>query len=91
VYWINVASIKYPCGIPCAAGSDLRLEIETGRSLIIVGANGSGKTRLGVYIERLVKADQVHRIPAQKSLHMNDQISLIGLERAQSTASTSVA
>jgi len=76
---------KYPCTIPSTSGSQLTLELETGRSVIIIGANGSGKTRLGVHMERSVQAQQVHRIPAHKSLLLNDHINLISFERAQST------
>ncbi len=36
--------------------------------IVIVGANGSGKTRLGVFIEQ--HNPEVHRIPAQKSLRI---------------------
>lgn len=78
-------TIKYPCTIPSTSGSQLTLELETGRAVIIIGANGSGKTRLGVHMERSVQAQQVHRIPAHKSLLLNDHISLVSFERAQST------
>jgi ABC-type glutathione transport system ATPase component len=50
---------------------------------VIIGANGSGKTRLGVYIEeRLAAKDVVHRIAAQKTLAMED-VQLIALEMAE--------
>jgi len=47
--------------------------IETQSSVVIVGANGSGKTRLGSWIE--LKSPQksvVHRVAAQKSLLIPD-------------------
>ena len=48
-------------------------EIKTSKSLLFVGANGSGKTRLGTWIEfNSPQKDKVHRISAQKSLSMPD-------------------
>jgi len=60
----------------------LSLELRSGETTIIVGSNGSGKTRLGVFIENQIPAKLVHRIAAQKSLSLNDNINLISLERA---------
>jgi type IV secretory pathway ATPase VirB11/archaellum biosynthesis ATPase len=41
------------------------------QSILFIGANGSGKTRLGTWIELEGKQDsRVHRISAQKSLSM---------------------
>ncbi len=48
-------------------------EIQTRQSILLIGANGSGKTRLGTWIESLSpQKDKVHRISAQKSLSMPD-------------------
>jgi hypothetical protein len=48
-------------------------EIQTSKSLLFIGANGSGKTRLGTWIEfKSPQKDKVHRISAQKSLSMPD-------------------
>jgi len=74
---------QYKCTIPCLSGDPLDLLIETGRSMVIIGANGSGKTRLGVYIEAQIPAQSVQRISAQKSLTFNDSLSIISLERAE--------
>lgn len=58
--------------------------IETTTSLLFVGANGSGKTRLGTWIEiQSPQKDKVHRISAQKSLTMPDNITPMSLERAE--------
>jgi hypothetical protein len=49
------------------------VEIETSNSLLFIGANGAGKTRLGAWIEfNSPEASRVHRISAQKSLAMPD-------------------
>jgi len=72
------------CSIRSAGGGAL-LSFEPGQSLIFVGANGSGKTRLGVYIEKMLPARAVQRVAAQKSLDLSDEISLVSLERADNT------
>lgn len=77
-----MTTVAYDFNIPRPIGDVLKLSLETGRSVIIIGANGSGKTRLGVHIEKELRAHPVHRIAAQKSLSLNDSINLISLERA---------
>lgn len=44
--------------------------IENRTSIVLVGANGAGKTRMSVWIEENNKEINVHRISAQKSLNM---------------------
>lgn len=73
---------KFECSIPRPAGDQLNLTLECGRSVVIIGANGSGKTRLGVHIENGIRANSVHRIAAQKSLALSDTLSIISLEKA---------
>lgn len=51
-------------------------------SLIIVGANGSGKSRLGAWIERN-DSNMVHRIGAQRSLVFDDYIPLKGFKQSE--------
>ncbi len=68
--------------VPTPTGT-LNLQFEPGTSIVIIGANGSGKTRLGVAIEEaLVAQDIVHRIAAQKTLAMED-VQLIAFEIAE--------
>lgn len=50
------------------------------QNIIIIGANGAGKTRLGAWIES--QAREAHRISAQKSLSMPDASSPTSLEKA---------
>ena len=59
--------------------SDISLDSKT---LVIVGANGSGKTRFGSKIEESYK-DITHRISAQKSLIMPDFVSTKSKEVAK--------
>ncbi len=73
---------QYECSVPRPSGDPLKLAFETGRSIIIIGANGSGKTRLGVHIERQIPAQSVQRIAAQKSLAIRDDINIISFDKA---------
>lgn len=59
--------------------------ISTSKSLLFVGANGSGKTRLGTWIEmNSPQKDKVHRISAQKSLSMPDSTTPKSIDLAES-------
>ena len=58
--------------------------IETNQSVLLVGANGSGKTRLGSWIEiSSPQRELVHRISAQKSLTMPDSTTPESIDRAE--------
>lgn len=58
--------------------------IETTQSLLFIGANGAGKTRLGTWIEITSPQRQlVHRISAQKSLSMPDSTTPVSIEIAE--------
>lgn len=72
-------------------------EFELGKPVVILGANGAGKTRFTVELEKLNDYDfdsyynheyrkinvQIHRLSAQKSLSINDIINLIDLKSAK--------
>lgn len=53
-------------------------------SVVITGANGSGKTRLGVWIEDNNTPRNVHRIAAQRALQLPDLAQPMPYERAAS-------
>ena len=53
-------------------------------SLIIIGANGSGKSKLGAWIEQQ-DMEKVHRIGAQRSLNFGDFIELKSREQAENS------
>lgn len=53
------------------------------QSLIIIGANGAGKSRLGAWIEKN-KPERTHRIVAQRALEMLDIIPVDSFENLQS-------
>jgi ABC-type cobalamin/Fe3+-siderophores transport system ATPase subunit len=51
-------------------------------SLIIIGANGSGKSKLGAWIEQQ-DLEKVHRVGAQRSLNFKEFIPLKSYEQAE--------
>ncbi len=53
-------------------------------SVVITGANGSGKTRFGVWIDDNNPARRVHRIAAQRALNLPDVVDPLPYERATS-------
>ncbi len=58
--------------------------IETNQSILLIGANGSGKTRLGSWIEiTSPQKELVHRISAQKSLALPDSTTPQSIEQAE--------
>jgi hypothetical protein len=63
------------------AGSTLRLEFWAGTSILLLGANGTGKTRLGVLIENAL-GEQALRISAHRSLTMNTNVPIKSLATA---------
>src|SRR5438046_1572895 len=50
--------------------------------LVIIGANGSGKTRLGVWLETSL-GENAHRVAAQKSLEFPPEIRPLDLALAE--------
>ncbi|MGY8605196.1 DUF4435 domain-containing protein [Gluconobacter cerinus] len=59
--------------------------IKSGSSVVFIGANGAGKTRLGVHFERHFAKGTVetHRIAAHRSLKLNPNVVPPSLEIAQ--------
>ena len=51
-------------------------------SIVIIGANGSGKSRLGVWMENN-NLNKTHRISAQRSLIFNKYIELKSYKQSQ--------
>jgi ABC-type branched-subunit amino acid transport system ATPase component len=56
--------------------SAIDFEIAVGTSIIVVGANGSGKTRLAAWIERQHPA-RAHRIAAHRALNLDPRVQKI--------------
>lgn len=73
---------SFSLSLPNSAGDTQ--EIETTTNILFVGANGSGKTRLGTWIElQSPQKEKVHRISAQKSLTMPDTTTPMSMDRAE--------
>lgn len=66
-------------------GSDaIPVELDGAASSVIVGANGSGKTRLGSWLEFVgPQHRQVYRVGAQKSLMFPERVSPLDVSEAQ--------
>ena len=56
-------------------------ELAPGNSLIFVGANGGGKTRLAVQIEEALRL-RAHRISAHRALTLNPDVAKISEKKA---------
>ncbi|MCL6242321.1 DUF4435 domain-containing protein [Acinetobacter amyesii] len=60
------------------------IEIETTQSILFIGANGAGKTRLGAWIEiQSPQKHNVHRISAHKSLQFPDSTTPQAIDMAE--------
>lgn len=66
------------------AAGEMAIDIKAGTSVIFVGANGTGKTRLGVLIDRQLSPQgiEVHRVSAHRSLSLNPDVVPPSLEIA---------
>lgn len=64
--------MKYKLWLPTKDGKTNKVELNN-NSFIIIGANGSGKSKLGAWIEEIDK-DKVHRIGGQRSLVFKEHI-----------------
>lgn len=66
--------MKFKYYLPDEQSDPIPYETNT-NALIIIGANGSGKSKLGAWIERQ-DFKSIHRIGAQRSLTFNENIAL---------------
>ena len=74
---------KYKLILPKIDGTTT--ELTSNQSILLIGANGAGKTRLGTWIEMSSpQCNLVHRLSAQKSLSMPDTTTPVSIERAKS-------
>lgn len=73
-------SLRFP---PRSKGEPDAEFVGGGRRFVIVGANGSGKTRLGVWLETGNAGAVTHRIGAQKALSFPEYTPLASREQAQ--------
>ena len=84
VFWFYNLQITVfkKVNIPRKDNSDLELTLETGKTTIIIGANGSGKTRLAVHLEEQL-GEKAHRIAAHRALSLNPNIEKISEAKAK--------
>jgi len=69
--------------LPTPDGTGNKVEIKHNGSVVIVGANGSGKSRLGAWIERNTDNDViVHRISAQRALDLPEYAVIKSFEQS---------
>jgi ABC-type cobalamin/Fe3+-siderophores transport system ATPase subunit len=71
----------YKYKLPNASGQP-EDKIANSNSLIIIGANGSGKSKLGAWMEQQ-NMDNTHRVGAQRSLNFGEFIQLKSYEQAE--------
>lgn len=64
--------MTYKFMLPNDEGDSISCETDT-NSIVVIGANGSGKSRLGYWLEK-VNPEKVHRIVAQRPLYFGDFI-----------------
>ena len=83
-------TVKLPHKVNCSHNETK--EFEFGKPIVLLGANGSGKTRFSVEIEKLndpafstnqINDSHVHRLSAQKSLTIYPSISIYDLESSE--------
>lgn len=67
--------------IPQPSGEELEIALNAGSSLMFVGANGSGKTRLAASIERKA-GETAHRIAAHRALNLNPKVAKVSESQA---------
>jgi len=70
--------------LPNRTGTNERETLETENNMVLIGSNGAGKSRLGVWIEEQIQNQvTVHRISAQKALNIPEFAQLKNLEQAE--------
>ena len=74
--------MPFDFSIPSAEGPT-EISVEAGSSVVFVGANGGGKTRLAVHIEDTLSLN-AHRISAHRELTLNPSVAKIGEQAALS-------
>jgi hypothetical protein len=73
-------AIKLPSQTPGGAS----VEANSPTRLVIIGANGSGKTRFGIWLEQQNQNNMiVHRLSAQKALNLPERAPMKSLEQAE--------
>ena len=82
--------MSFDFSIPGPSGTATSITLEPGTSVIFVGANGGGKTRLAVRIEESLNLN-AHRISAHRALTLNPSVAKISEQAALSGLRTGYA
>jgi hypothetical protein len=70
--------------LPCRNGQIQNETLICCEPVVIIGANGSGKSRLGFWIEQNhPNPERIHRISAQRALDFSEYVQLKSLEQAE--------
>jgi hypothetical protein len=70
--------------LPCRNGQGQNETLVCCEPVVIIGANGSGKSRLGFWIEQNnPNPERMHRISAQRALDFSEYVQLKSLEQAE--------
>lgn len=73
-----------PIIFPSQQPKGVSIQLEHPTRIVVVGANGSGKTRLGIWLEdENQKNMQVQRISAQKALALPEYVDVKNVEQAE--------
>lgn len=78
--YADVLGIKI-CWLPGNSGEKVLIFLKS-NAMVIIGANGAGKSKLGAWIEQQ-DFERVHRIAAQRSLNFNEDIMLKNYSQAE--------
>src|SRR5690554_6300878 len=73
-------SMAFTLNVSTEAGQE-EIQIESGSSVVFVGANGTGKTRLATHIENTLDLN-AHRISAHRALSLNPSVPKISENQA---------
>lgn len=78
---IQLKEVIFP---PSSSASEQAVSLKCQTSVVVIGANGAGKSRLGSWLElKGPQKEQVHRITAQRSLVFPESTSPVGFRAAQ--------
>ena len=75
---------EFLVSIPTFAENPQEIDLKSGQSAVFLGANGAGKTRLGVHIDRQAGGEHSHRIGAHRALNLNTKVASKSLESTTS-------
>lgn len=81
------SSTKFAWKVPTQSGPQ-KMTLRSGETMIFIGANGSGKTRLAAYVEDALGI-KAHRIAAHRALDLNE-VQIVGEDIARVALITGV-